>query len=334
MAEFDLAIRGGTVVTASDTVRADIGVRAGRIVAVGGTDRACRAGDRCRRPAGAARRDRQPRAYRPGLGARHRDGRRFRLGHPGGGGRRQHLRDALRRPAAWRLAAGRRGRLPGQGRGAMPHRCGDPHDRLGSERAGARPGTAGAGGRRLHLVQGLHDLRRPRAERPPAAGGLRPGEARGRAGDGACGGLRRDPLPRRAPGAGRRDGALRPRPLPAPSGRARGGAPGDQPRRADRPADRDRARLGRGGDGAGRLGAGARPEDPRGDLPAIPDPDRRRHEGAGLGRPHGRGEVRVLAAAPRRREPGGGLVGDRPRDLRRGLLRPTARSATTTRRAS
>ena len=34
MPEFDLAIRGGTVVTAGDTVRADIGVRDGRIVAV------------------------------------------------------------------------------------------------------------------------------------------------------------------------------------------------------------------------------------------------------------------------------------------------------------
>lgn len=32
MAEFDLAIRGGTVVTASDTIRCDIGVRDGRIV--------------------------------------------------------------------------------------------------------------------------------------------------------------------------------------------------------------------------------------------------------------------------------------------------------------
>jgi dihydropyrimidinase len=34
MAEFDLVVRGGTVVTASDSVRADVGVRGGRIAAV------------------------------------------------------------------------------------------------------------------------------------------------------------------------------------------------------------------------------------------------------------------------------------------------------------
>src|SRR5919108_4442641 len=34
MPDFDLAIRGGTVTTASDTFRADVGVRGGRIVAI------------------------------------------------------------------------------------------------------------------------------------------------------------------------------------------------------------------------------------------------------------------------------------------------------------
>jgi dihydropyrimidinase len=34
MAEFDLAIRGGTIVTASDTYRADVGIRGGRIMAI------------------------------------------------------------------------------------------------------------------------------------------------------------------------------------------------------------------------------------------------------------------------------------------------------------
>jgi len=34
MSEYDLVIRGGTVVTASDTIKADVGIRSGRIVAV------------------------------------------------------------------------------------------------------------------------------------------------------------------------------------------------------------------------------------------------------------------------------------------------------------
>jgi dihydropyrimidinase len=35
MAEFDLVVRGGTVATAADTFKADIGIRAGKIAALG-----------------------------------------------------------------------------------------------------------------------------------------------------------------------------------------------------------------------------------------------------------------------------------------------------------
>ena len=85
--------------------------------------------------------------------------------------------------------------------------------------------------------------------------------------------------------------------------------------------DRDRPRLGRAGDGADRLGAGARPEDPRRDLPAIPDAHRGRHEGDRR-RPDVGCEVRLLAAAAGPREPGGDLVRPATRGVRRGLLRP------------
>ena len=35
MPDFDLAIRGGTLVTATDTFAADLGIRGGRIAAIG-----------------------------------------------------------------------------------------------------------------------------------------------------------------------------------------------------------------------------------------------------------------------------------------------------------
>jgi dihydropyrimidinase len=35
MAEYDLVIRGGTVATAADVVRSDVGVAGGRVVALG-----------------------------------------------------------------------------------------------------------------------------------------------------------------------------------------------------------------------------------------------------------------------------------------------------------
>ncbi len=46
MPDFDLAIRGGTIVTASDTYRADLGIRDGKIAAI-------------RRPSGQRHKDRR-----------------------------------------------------------------------------------------------------------------------------------------------------------------------------------------------------------------------------------------------------------------------------------
>ena len=62
MHEFDLVIRGGTVVTAADTTRADVGVRDGRIIAIAEKLVDGGEGDRRIRPARAAGRRRQSRA--------------------------------------------------------------------------------------------------------------------------------------------------------------------------------------------------------------------------------------------------------------------------------
>ena len=70
MPEFDLAIRGGTVVTAADTFRADIGIRDGRIAAVAEKVEGARPRDRRLGASGAAGRDRQPRPLRPARRAR------------------------------------------------------------------------------------------------------------------------------------------------------------------------------------------------------------------------------------------------------------------------
>ena len=69
MSQFDLAIRGGTIVTASDEFRGDIGIRDGRIVSIADRIEGAATGDRCDGLAGSARRYRQPRPYFAGVRA-------------------------------------------------------------------------------------------------------------------------------------------------------------------------------------------------------------------------------------------------------------------------
>ena len=101
---------------------------------------------------------------------------------------------------------------------------------------------------------------------------------------------------------------------------------------AGRRADHDRARLRARGDGADPLGAEPRSQDLRRDLPAIHHADGR--EPARPEHGHERRQIRVLAAAPRRREPGRHLGGLEVRACSRPSRRTIARSATTARRAS
>ena len=100
MTQLDLAIRGGTIVTASDEFRADIGIRDGRIVSIadsieGARARSTRPG--CWRCRAASTAMSTSRSLRPRRG----DGRRLRLGDAFGGRRRQHhgLPFALQREA-------------------------------------------------------------------------------------------------------------------------------------------------------------------------------------------------------------------------------------------
>ena len=175
MAEYDLVIRNTTIATASDVVKGDIGVvrRPG-----GGAGRAAGQGpqgDRRHRPDRRAGRHRRPCPFRPGHRRRLGVLRRFRERQPGGGGRRHDHHHSLRLPEPRPVAARRGQPLSQARRGQVADRLCLPRDPVRSQREDHGPGFPGAGRRRLHLVQGLHDLRRREAHRPRdarCAGGL------------------------------------------------------------------------------------------------------------------------------------------------------------------
>ena len=102
--------------------------------------------------------------------------------------------------------------------------------------------------------------------------------------------------------------------------RARGGASRHLARRADRRSDHDRPRLGPRGDGADPLGAAARPQGLWRDLHAVHLAHRRRPQGHRHGRD--RRQICLLAAAARPRELGRDLGGHPDRRVPDLLVRP------------
>ena len=131
---------------------------------------------------------------------------------------------------------------------------------------------------------------------------------------------RRHPLVQPAPARPRTPPAALPRGEPPPHRGGRGDGPGHQPGRADRRAVADRARLGRGGDRRYPRRAPPGAPDLRRDLSPVSLPHR---EGPRPGR-HGGGEVLLQPAAPGRGGPGSGVAGTRGRQLRGLLLRSCA----------
>ena len=117
---FDLILRGGTVATPGGLASADVGVRSGRIVAIGDLGDECRRpGAAVRRPARAARRHRHPGALpRAGSGAQ--GGPRHRHRRGGAGRRHRGVRDAEHQAA------------DGQRRGLSPTSAGAPPAAPGS----------------------------------------------------------------------------------------------------------------------------------------------------------------------------------------------------------
>ena len=128
MSSFDLIITGGTVATAVDTFSSDVGIKDGRIVALGaelvdGAQTIDANGTSC-----FPGRYRQPCAHLAAKWAGHRHGRRFRERHAFGRIRRQHAWSAVL-PAAERRepTAGREG-LSRESPGQLLHRRQLPPD--------------------------------------------------------------------------------------------------------------------------------------------------------------------------------------------------------------
>ena len=202
MSDYDLVIRGGTVVTAADTVRADVGIRDGTIVAVAdrieGGAKVIDASGLLVMPGGIDSHVHlaQPSRRRLVMADGFESGTRSAIA----GGNTTVIPFALQ-PRGASLRAVVDG-LPRQGATARPIATTASTSSSPTRRPTVLgPGAAGAGRRRLHLVQGLHDLRRHGAERPPAARRVRLRARLRGARHGPLRGLRRHQVHDRAAGA-------------------------------------------------------------------------------------------------------------------------------------
>ena len=310
MPDFDLAIRGGTVITASDTFRADVGVRGGRIVAVAerieGAAREIDASGLLVMPGGI---DSHVHLSQPAFGGpKMADD--FLSRHALGDRRRQHDRAAVCAAAARRQPARQRDGVPQGGRRQVPGglRLPPDHHRPVAERARARSCRrwSTTATRSFKVFMTYDDLvlnDRQLLEVFECARGCRALVMVHCEGYDAIK-FMTERLEQAGKTAPYYHAVSRPE-----IGRARGRAPGDQPCRAARRADHDRARLRPRGDGADPLGAAARTQGLRRDLPAIHRAHRRRSQGPQHGRE--RRQICLLAAAARPRQLGRDLGGDR-----------------------
>ncbi len=310
MADYDLIVRGGTVVTASDQFRADVGMRGGRIAAL--ADRldggpALDAGGLLVLPGGVDSHC-HIEQLQDGGGA---DEETFATGSTAalaggttsvvtfstqfkGGGVLEPLAEYQRRAAAGAMVDY-----------AFHQIVTDPTEAVIREEL---PQLVAS---RRAQPQGVPDLRSAAAGRPAIPRRAGGGAAARLPGDGALRELRRDRLALGRAARGRAHGAEIPRLVAPGGGRAGGDAPRHRAGRAGGHADRGVPRLLPGGGGGDRPRAGARRAGVGRDLPAVFRAERGRHGPPGV---RGR-QVHVQPGPARRRRHGRAVGGDPPRTL-------------------
>ena len=159
MQPFDLVIRGGTVATATDSFKADVGIRGAKIAAIGeGLDKGKKRNRRARQ-AGAARRCGQPQPHRAVVRLRPDERRHLRERHHGGGLRRHHHGHLVCRAARRHEPEDGGRRVSRVCRARRRGGLRVPHDPRRPARGGAGEGGAAAGEGRPRLAEGVHDLR-------------------------------------------------------------------------------------------------------------------------------------------------------------------------------